>query len=93
MHHQPSSHEALGVGTPDSLDYQAQRLVLYELIVDPPAAGDEIAALPACLELPAEDVERALAMLIAAGLAERTARHAFATRAARTFEALLSVRL
>ena len=77
----------------DTLDYRAQRLVLLELVVCPPADGDCLDELPARLDLPSHAVEPAVMSLTVAGLAERRADRAYASPAASYFEYLWPVRL
>lgn len=54
---------------PYSLEYRAQRIVLLELVVDPPADGDRLGALMDRLGLPPEALEPAVAALEVIGLA------------------------
>lgn len=77
----------------DTHELRAQRLVLLELVVCPPAAGDRIDELPARLDLPPDAVESAVVALEAAGLAERRDDHVLASLAASYFEFLWPVRL
>jgi hypothetical protein len=73
---------------PASRVYEAQKLVLLELVVDPPAAGDPIETLGEVLQLAYEDIVDAVASLSAVGLADRRENVVFASEAARYFEHL-----
>jgi len=77
---------------PGSPAHQAQRDVLLELVVDPPAAGDPVRELPARLGHDADLIAAAIAELAAVGLVTRRADAVFATAAALRFEALGLVR-
>jgi hypothetical protein len=78
---------------PDSLEYRAQKVVLLELVVTPPQAGDHIDALIERLAIPNEAVEPAIAALERAGLAVREGDIARATAPALYFEYLWPVML
>jgi hypothetical protein len=73
---------------PESRAYAAQKLVLLELVVDPPAAGDRIDTLCAVLKLARDDIVAAVDSLSAVGLAHRRGDAVFASEAARYFEHL-----
>lgn len=77
---------------PGSPAYQAQRDLLLELVVDPPAAGDAIGELPDRLGHEAGALVAAIDELTAIGLVTRRADAVFATAAALRFEALGLVR-
>ncbi len=78
---------------PYSLEYRAQRVVLLELVVDPPADGDRLGALIDRLGLPPEAVEPAVAALDVGGLARLREDVVRATLPARYFEHLWPVLL
>ena len=78
---------------PHRLEYQAQKLVLLELVVDPPCAGDRLGALIERLALPPHAVEPAVVALEGIGLAARQEDVVRATPTARYFEHLWPVRL
>jgi len=76
----------------DSLEHRAQRLVLLELVVRPPAEGDRLSELVRLLDLPAHSVEPAVAALELVGLARRDGDVVRGSLAARYFEHLWPVR-
>ena len=77
----------------DRLEYHAQRIVLLELVVCPPAKGDSLHQLTDRLDLPPHAVEPAVIALEVAGLAVREGTRVRASLAARYFEYLWPVRL
>jgi hypothetical protein len=74
-----------------SLQYTAQRLVLLELVVDPPAAGDRLDELCEAVGLADVDARKAVDALTAVGLARQQAGVVIASPAARYFEHLWPV--
>ena len=78
---------------PHSLEYRAQRIVLLELVVDPPDAGDRLADLVGRLGLPSGSVEPAATALALTGLVERHGDVVRASLPARYFEYLWPVLL
>ncbi len=78
---------------PYSLEYRAQRIVLLELVVDPPADGDRLGELMARLGLPPEAVEPAVTALEVIGLARIREDVVRAPPPARYFEHLWPVLL
>ena len=78
---------------PDSIEFRAQRLVLLELVVDPPRAGDPLSELVRLLAVPGSSIEPAITALELAGLAQREGDVVRATASARYFECLWPVRL
>jgi hypothetical protein len=82
-----------GLPHPDSLDYHAQKVVVAELVIDPPDDGYPIGYLVDMLPLPKEVIEAALADLQGVGLAERHDDLARASAPARYFEYLWPVML
>jgi putative intracellular protease/amidase len=86
----PDRHvEALA--RPGTQAFDDQRLLLLELLVDPPAEGDTIAELATALGRPAAAISTAAAALARAGLAERRVERVRASEAARGFDALWPV--
>lgn len=81
-----------GPPPPGSPAFAAQRALLLELVVDPPAAGDPVAELPRRLGHARHDVDAAIEELAALGLVHRRAGSVRATAAARRFEELDLVR-
>jgi hypothetical protein len=77
---------------PGSPEWWAQRIVLAELVITPPPAGDSLAYLREYLPLPADTVEPAIAALGAVGLVRRAGDVVRATAAGRYFEHLWPVR-
>jgi hypothetical protein len=77
---------------PGSPAFRAQRDLLLELVVDPPAAGDVVRELPARLGHPEDAIAAAIDVLAGLGLAARRAERVDATAAALRFEALGLVR-
>jgi len=90
MHGHRTAPVAPAAGT---LANQAQRLVLLEVVVDPPARGDRLADLPRRLDLPAFAIHDAVAALERAGLVDRHGALIRASAAALYFEALWPVAL
>ena len=78
---------------PYSLEYRAQKIVLLELVVDPPDAGDRLAELIERLGLPPDSVEPAVSALEVIGLAAREDDVDRATLVARYLEYLWPVLL
>jgi hypothetical protein len=78
---------------PASLDYLAQRIVLAELVIDPPAESDTIGYLIDRLPLPSDAVDPALGALQVVGLAARHGDLARATAPAHYFVHLWPVML
>jgi hypothetical protein len=77
----------------NSLEHRAQRIVLLELVVCPPAEGDSLPELIDRLDLPPHTVEPAVIALEVAGLAQRHGDCVRASLAAGYFEYLWPVRL
>ncbi len=46
MHAEPNGGPPIALPDPDSVEYHAERLVLMELCIDPPAGGDELEDQP-----------------------------------------------
>jgi hypothetical protein len=76
----------------DSPEHRAQRMVLLELVVCPPAEGDSLHQLMDRLDLPPHAVEPAVIALELAGLAAREGARVRTSLAARYFEHLWPVR-
>lgn len=76
----------------NSVDHRAQRTVLLELVVCPPAEGDRLEELIDRLDVPGHAVEPAVAALELVGLAERRGDVVRASPAAKHFEYLWPVR-
>jgi predicted ArsR family transcriptional regulator len=93
MHPERTPYDPVGVAPRGTAAHEAERLLLLELVVTPPPSGDALVQLANTLGFSPPTIERALETLIAAGLAERVGLRAFATRAARTFDALLPARM
>ena len=93
MHDHRNGGPAIRLPDPESLEYRAQALVLFELIVDPPPAGDRLGTLIRRLPIPESTIEPAVAALEAVGLAQREDDIVRATAPARYFEHLLRVGL
>jgi predicted transcriptional regulator len=79
------------IASPGTAAFDDQRLLLLELLVDPPADGDAIAELAVVLDRPADAVAAASAALARAGLAESAGDRVRASPAALAFEALWPV--
>ncbi|MGH2946505.1 MAG: hypothetical protein ACRDPC_09660 [Solirubrobacteraceae bacterium] len=88
MHSHRNERALSELPDPDSPAYEAQKLVLLELVVDPPTTGDQIDTFCAVLELGRDDIVVAVASLSAVGLAHRREDTVFASHAARYFEHL-----
>jgi predicted transcriptional regulator len=79
------------LASPGTAAFDDQRLLLLELLVDPPPDGDAIADLARVLDRPPEAVAAAAAALARAGLAERVGGRVRATPTALAFDALWPV--
>jgi hypothetical protein len=77
----------------DTPEYRTQRLVLLELLVDPPPVVEPFDQLAARLEEPAAAVRAAGAALAAAGLAVQSGECVGAATAALYFDALWPIAL
>ena len=93
MHHHRNGGPPSRLPDPYSLEYHAQKIVLLELVVDPPDEGDRLAELVGRLGLPPDAVEPAVLALDAIGLAERDVDVVRASLPARYFEYLWPVLL
>ena len=82
-----------GLPDPGSLGYHAQKVVLAELVIDPPDTGSSLDYLRDRLPLPPGMVEPALGALQVVGLAVRRGDLACASTSARYFEYLWPVML
>ena len=79
------------IACPGTAAYDDQRLLLLEILVDPPAGGDVLSDLGAVLDRSPGAMEAAAAALERAGLAERRAGRVHASPAALAFDALWPV--
>ena len=77
---------------PGSPEWWAQRVVLAELVVTPPPAGDTIGYLHEYLPIPPDAIEPAIAALEAGGLATCVDDVVRATPTAKHFEHLWPIR-
>ena len=93
MHDHRSDAWRDAIAAPGTSAFEHQRLLLLELVVDPPAGGERIADLAVALELPRAAVRTAAAGLVRAGLAELARGRLCASAPAQAFEALWPVRL
>ena len=93
MHDHRNGEQPSRLPYPDSLEYRAQKLVLLELVVDAPRAGDPLSRLMRLLPVPGSSIEPAIAALESVGLARREADIVRATSPARYFEYLWPVML
>jgi DNA-binding IclR family transcriptional regulator len=76
---------------PGTAAFDDQRLLLLELLVDPPPEGDAVAELAAALGRPERSVVAAASVLARVGLAERRGRRIRASPSALAFDALWPV--
>jgi predicted transcriptional regulator len=81
------------LASPGTSAFDDQRLLLLELLVDPPSEGDAIADLAQALDRPAGAVAAAATALARAGLAERDGECVRAAPAALAFDLLWPVAL
>ena len=93
MHHHRNGGPPSRLPDPYSLEYHAQKIVLLELVVDPPNRGDRLDELIERLGLPPDSVEPAVSALEVIGLAAREGDVVRATLVARYFEYLWPVLL
>jgi hypothetical protein len=85
--HRPGRRPA-AIASPGTAAYDDQRLLLLELLVDPPSEGDAMPDLAAVLERPAVAIAAAVAALTRAGLAEARDDRVRASPTALAFDAL-----
>jgi hypothetical protein len=85
--HRPGRRPA-AIASPGTAAYDDQRLLLLELLVDPPPEGDAMPDLAAVLERPADAVAGAVAALVRAGLAVCDDNRVRASPTALAFDAL-----
>jgi hypothetical protein len=83
-----SDHHAGALASPGTVEFDDQRLLLLELLVDPPAEGDAITKLATVLGRSAAQISTAAAALTDAGLAECRDGYVRASGTARAFDAL-----
>ena len=93
MHHHRNGGPPSRLPDPYSVEYHAKKIVLLELVVDPPDSGDRLTALIERLGLPPDSVEPAVLALEVIGLAERDVVVVRASLPARYFEYLWPVLL
>ena len=93
MQHHRNGAPRAGLPEPQSRQYENEKLLLLELVVDPPTAGDLVEDLSAVLGLTCEELAAAAAALTVAGLAERRGDRVISTYAAKYFEHLWPVAL
>ena len=93
MHHHRNGGPPSPLPDPYSVEYHAQKIVLLELVVDPPDDGDRLGELIERLGLPPDSVEPAVFALELIGLAERDVDVVRASLPARYFEYLWPVLL
>ena len=93
MHAHRNGGPPSGLPDPASLEYLAQRIVLAELVIDPPDEGNALSYLRDRLPVPPDSIEPALGALQVAGLAARHGDLARASVPARYFEYLWPVML
>jgi hypothetical protein len=79
------------IAAPGTAAFDDQRLLLLELLVDPPEDGDALADLAAVLGRPERAVVAAASVLARVGLAERHGRRLRASPTALAFDALWPV--
>jgi hypothetical protein len=81
------------IGAPGTSQYEDQRALLLELVVDPPPGGEPIALVARRLGRPSAAIAAAAAALVRSGLLARAPGGVRATPAAQAFEALWPTRL
>lgn len=87
------NHPWADAPSPKSAAYRAQKIVLRELVVDPPTEGDPLSVLVERLGLEPGIARTSVDALVRAGLAERENGMVRASRPARYFEFLWPVML
>ena len=87
------SHRTATAPVPGTPEHRTQRLVLLELVVDPPRVPERLDDLASRLAEPADEVRAAGAALEAAGLAVQEDDAVAAAGPARYFEALWPIAL
>jgi hypothetical protein len=93
MHADRNGGPPIALPDPDSGEYHAERLVLMELCIDPPAGGDELDALSHVLMLSPRETAAAVVVLEQIGLAQRDGIVVRATPRALYFEHLCPIGL
>ena len=93
MHDHRNGEPPTRLPDPQGAEYRAQKIVLLELVVYPPAAGDRLDELRARLGIPPESVEPAATALELVGLVERLGDVVHSTPAASYFAYLWPVRM
>jgi hypothetical protein len=88
MQGQGNERPPIELPVPASPEYEAQKLVLLELVVDAPPEGDDVERICGLLDATTDEVDAALDALVGAGLVERHPERARASLAARYFEHL-----
>jgi hypothetical protein len=88
-----SPHWPAPIASPGTSAFDDQRLLILELLVDPPAGGDRFEALSATLGRSVPDLRRAAGALARAGLASVERDRVMASPAAVAFDALWPVAL
>lgn len=88
--HRPDDWPA-GIAPPGTAAFDDQRLLLLELLVDPPHDGDALPALAGALGRPERAVRAAATALASVGLADRRGVRVRATATALAFDALWPV--
>jgi hypothetical protein len=82
-----------GVARAGTPQFEAQRVLLLEILVDPPAEGDALAELATTLAIDDHELRAAAAALEDAGLARLQGDRVHASATARAFDALWPVAL
>ena len=93
MHDHRNGGERCRRPDPRSREYETEKLVLLELVVDPPETGDRTEVLCEVLDIARAELEAAVEALTAVGLARRLSGVVFASEAATYFEYLWPTRL
>lgn len=89
MHDHRTPRRPRHVASPDTPAFAAERLLLLEIVADPPPEGDDLAQLAGRLQVPPVQLEAAARSLVAAGLAQLADGSVIrASEAAMTFDAL-----
>ena len=82
-----------GVARPGTVEFEAQRLLLLELLVDPPPGGDPLGRLAQTLRLGMRDLRAAAVTLERSGLAQMRDERLEPSPTARAFDALWPIAL
>lgn len=86
MHEQPNHGPEIAGTSPRGRAHHLQRIVLLELVTNPPVEGDDVDDMSARFDVPSHEVALAVDSLVEVGLAIRRDHLVLASAAAWRFE-------